>query len=55
MASNKDEITEGLFTVDLCKPFDNHIISYVKRRSMKKPEIAKTWGSTDFESDPLRS
>ncbi len=30
MASNADEITEGLFTVDLWKPFDSHIISYVK-------------------------
>ncbi len=27
----------------------------LKRRSMKKPEIAKTWGSTDFESDPIGS
>jgi hypothetical protein len=27
---NKNEITEGLYTVDLWAPFDSHIISYVK-------------------------
>jgi hypothetical protein len=26
-----------------------------KRWSMRKTEIAKTWGSTDFESDPIGS
>jgi hypothetical protein len=27
----------------------------LKRGSMKKPDIAKTWWSTDFESDPIGS
>ena len=42
---------------DLAKERITNMIKMLvlKRRSMKKSNITKTWGSTDFESDPLGS
>ena len=39
---------------DLVDVFGNSLASQpVKRRSTRKPKIAKTWESTDFDLDPL--